>query len=222
MKKVFRIVLANRQQRGLDRRNEGQLPGKEMLEHHGGVETAIPHFRGAVVSVFQLEVILHALVAAFGGSPGVVLNLPFLGISGRDVDEPWVVLGGKMDGAAPFGVRAGVGAGAGLGAAVHQRAAELGAMLGYLHTIMAHFKTGHADGDAVRPNGEIIFVLEFHALLFVESDEGDDALPTAVFIDRHSVMGRVKEQFGDSVRGQKIFMVKKQCRKLWESWREAG
>ena len=101
-----------------------------MLEHHGGIETAIPHFRGAVVSGFQSEVDLHALVAAFGGSPGVVHQFPLHRISGRDIDESGVVLHGKMDGTAPFGIRAGGGTGAGLGTAVHERAAELGAMLG--------------------------------------------------------------------------------------------
>ena len=152
-----------------------QLPGRQMLEHHGGVEAAIPHFRGAVASRFQSEVDLHALVAAFGGSPGDVLQFPLHRIPGRDVDEPGIVLHGKMDGAAPFGVRAGVGAGAELGSAVHERAAELGTALGKFHTVMAHFKTGCADGDTVRANGEIMFIFEFHAPLFIEVDKGHNA-----------------------------------------------
>ena len=54
-----------------------------------------------------------------------------------------------MDSAAPFGVRAGGGTGAGLGAAVHEWATEFGAALGKFHTVMAHFKTGRADGHSV-------------------------------------------------------------------------
>ena len=91
---------------------KGQIPGKEVLEHHGGIETAIPHFRGAVVSGFKSEVVLYALVAALGGSSGVVLQFPLLRISGRDVDESGVVFHGEMDGATPFGVGARGGTGA--------------------------------------------------------------------------------------------------------------
>ena len=58
-----------------------------------------------------------------------------------------------MDGAAPFGVRTGVGTGAGSGAAVHERAAELGTALRKYHTVMAHFKAGHANGHTVQTNG---------------------------------------------------------------------
>ena len=170
-----------------------------MLEHHGGVETAIPHFRGAVMPGFKSEVVLHAFIAAFGRSSGVVLQLPLLRISGRDVDESGVVLHGKMDSTAPFGVGAGVGTGAGFGAAVYERAAELGTVFGKLHTVMAHFKAGQADRDAVWTNGEIVFIFELHTPAIIERNEGYDALPAAVFVDGHGVVGGVKEQFGDSV-----------------------
>ena len=186
-------MLNSREQGGWKRGDEGQIPGKEMLEHHGGVEAAIPHFRGAMASEFKSEVVLHAFVAALGGGSGVVLQFPLLRIPGRDVDEPGVVLHGKMDGAAPLGVRAGVGTGAELGAAVHERAAELGTALGKFHTVMAHFKTGCADGHTVRANSEIMFIFELYTPLLIEGNEGYNALPAAVFIDRHSVMGGVKE-----------------------------
>ena len=168
-----------------------------MVEHHGSVETAIPHFRRAVASGFQSKVVLHAFVAALGGSSGVVLQFPFLRNPGRDVDEPGVVLPGKVDGAAPLGVRTGVGTGADFGAAIHQRAAELGAVLGKFHTVMAHFKAGHTDGHTVRTNGKIIFVFELNAPFIIERNEGHDALPAAVFVDGHSVVDEIKEQLGD-------------------------
>lgn len=43
-----------------------QLPCYKVLEHHGGVETAIPHLCAAVVSGLQIEVVFNALVAPFG------------------------------------------------------------------------------------------------------------------------------------------------------------
>ena len=115
-----------------------------------------------------------------------------------------------MDGAVPLGVRAGVGTGAGFGVAIHERAVELGTALRKFHAVMAHFKTDRADGHTVRAKGEIIFVLEFHAPAFIEGNEGYDTLPAAVFVDGHSVVSGVKEQFGDLVLWQKVFMVKKQ------------
>ena len=149
-----------------------RLPGGKMLEHHGGVETAIPHFRGTVASGFQSEVDFQAFVAAFGGSSGVVLQFPFLRISERDVDKSGVVLHGKMDCAAPFSVRAGTRARAGHGAAVHERAAKFGTALGKLHAAMAHGKTRRADGYAVRANGEIIFILSFTPRFSLRSMKG--------------------------------------------------
>lgn len=68
---------------------------------------------------------------------------------------------------------------------------------------MVHFKTGQADRDIVRADGEIVFVFEFHATLFVECDKGNDVLPAAVLVDRQSVMGGVKEQLGNHVLRQK-------------------
>ena len=174
-----------------------------MLEHHGGVEAAIPQFRGAVASGFKSEVVLHTLVAAFRGSSGIILQLPLFRISGRDVEEPGIVLHGKVDGAAPFGVGAWVRTGARFGAAVHQGTAEFGTAFGKVHAVMAHFKTSHANGHTVGTNGEIIFIFELNAPLFIECNEGHDTLPAAVFIDRHSIMGGVKEQLGDSILGQK-------------------
>lgn len=177
----------------------GDLPGKQMLEGHGGIEATIPHFRGAVASSFKSEVVLYTFIAALRRSSGVVLQFPLLRISGRDVDESGVVLHGKMDSAAPIGVRAGTGAGAGFGAAVHERAAELGAMLGKFHTVMAHFKTSHTEGHTVWANGKIIFILELYAPAIVEVNEGHNAMPAAVFVDGHSVMGGVQNELGDFV-----------------------
>ena len=114
-----------------------------------------------------------------------------------------VVPDGKMDGTAPFGVRAGIGTRAGFGAAVYERATEFGTVLGKFHTVMTHFKTGRADGHTVRANSEIIFIFELYAPLFVEGNERNDALPAAVFVNRHSVMCGVKEQLGDFVVRQK-------------------
>ena len=170
-----------------------------MLEHHSCVEAAIPHFRGTVASGFKSKIDFHALITTLRRSSGIILQFPLFRIPGRDVNEPGVVLHGKMDRAAPFGVRAGTGAGAGFGAAVHERTAELGPALGKLHTVMLHFKTGHADRDAVWANGEIIFIFELHAPLFIESNEGNDVLPAAVFVDGHSVMGGVQNELGDFV-----------------------
>ena len=203
VKKVFSSVLNSRQQSGTKCMGGGQLPSRQMLKHHGGIETAIPHFRGAVVSGFKSEVDFQALIASLRGSSGVVFQFPLFGIPGRDVNEPGVVLHGKMDSAAPFGVRAGSGASAGFGAAVHQRAAEFRPVFGKLHTVMSHFETGHADRDVVRANGEIIFILEIHAPLFIQGNKGNNILPTAVFVDGHGVVGRVKKQFGDFVLRQK-------------------
>ena len=59
--------------------------------------------------------------------------------------------------------------------AVHQRAAELGAMLGKFHTVMAHFKTGHADRDSIRANREIIFIFELYAPAIIEVNKGHNA-----------------------------------------------
>ena len=64
VKKVFSSMLNSRQQSGTKCMGGGQLPSRQMLKHHGGIETAIPHFRGAVAPGFKREVVLHALVAA--------------------------------------------------------------------------------------------------------------------------------------------------------------
>ena len=75
-----------------------------MLEHHRGIETAVPHFRGAVMAVLQIEVVLHALVAALGRSSGIVLQFPFLRIPGWDIDQPGVILHRKMNGPTILGI----------------------------------------------------------------------------------------------------------------------
>lgn len=87
----------------------------------------------------------------------------------------------------------------GLSAAIHAWAAKLGTMLRCFHAIMAHFKTSHADRDAVGANGEIILVFELYAPLFVQVNKRDNALSAAVFINRHGVMGGVKKQLRDLV-----------------------
>ena len=168
-----------------------------MLKHHDGIKAAVPHFRGSVVSGFKSEVVLHTFIAALGRSSSVVLQFPLLRISGRDVEESGVVLHGKMDSTAPFGFGTGDGTGAVFGLAVHERAAELGTVPGKIHTVMAHFKAGHANGHTVRTNGKIIFIFELNAPAIIERNEGHDTLPAAVFVDRHSVVGGIKEQLGD-------------------------
>ena len=44
---------------------------------------------------------------------------------------------------------------------------------------------------------EIIFTLELHAPAIIEGNERGDALPAAVFVDGHNIVGWVKEQLGD-------------------------
>ena len=139
-----------------------------MLKHHGGVETAIPHFRGTVAAGFKGEVVLYTLVAAFRGGSGIILQLPLFRISGWDVEESGIILHGKMDGAAPFGDGAWVRTRTGFGAADHQGTAELGTAFGKLHAVMAHFKAGRADRYTVGTNGEISFIFELNAPLFIE------------------------------------------------------
>lgn len=104
-----------------------------------------------------------------------------------------------MYGSAAFGVRAGSMAETGLSAAIHARAAKLGTVLRCFHAVMAHFKTSHADRDAIGANGEIILVFELYAPFFVQINERNDALSAAVFVNRHGVMGGVKKQLGDLV-----------------------
>ena len=152
-----------------------------------------------MTSAFKSEVILRTLVAAFGGSSCIVLQLPLLRIPGRDVEESGAVLHSKMYGAAPFGARAGSMAETGLGAAIYAWAAELGTVLGCFHAVMTHFRICHADRDAIRANGEIILVFELYVPLFVQINERGNTLSAVVVVNRYGVMGGVKEQLGDLV-----------------------
>ena len=68
---------------------------------------------------------------------------------------------------------------------------------------MVHYKTGHTDEHTVRANGEIIFIFELHPPAIIERNKGHNALPAAVFVDGHSVVGGIKEQLGDFVLRQK-------------------
>lgn len=76
---------------------------------------------------------------------------------------------------------------------------------------MTHFKTGHADGNAVcTANGEIVLVLEFHTTFNIEINGHGNALPMVVFVDRQGIVSRIKEQFGSLILRQKIFLTETQ------------
>ena len=170
-----------------------------MDEHHGGEETAIPHFRGTVAAEFKGKVVFQALVAAFRGSTGIVLALPLRRIPWGDIEEPWVIFTGKVNSTAEFGVGTGIFAGAKAGTAIHEGAAKLGTVFGSFAAVMAHFKTGQTDGDAVGTNGEIVFVSEFNAPFFIEIDKRDNAVPAAILVDWHGIVSGIKEKFGNLV-----------------------
>lgn len=53
------------------------------LTENGDILFLVP-FGGTVAPIFKAEIILQALVAAFRGGSGVVLQLPLLRIPGRD------------------------------------------------------------------------------------------------------------------------------------------
>ncbi len=76
-----------------------------MLEHHGCEQAAVPHLRGTMVTIFQMKIVFQALVAAFGGSPGIVGQFPLLRISWRDVNKARVVFRSKVNCAAKFRIR---------------------------------------------------------------------------------------------------------------------
>ncbi len=134
-----------------------------MLEHHGGIETAKPHFRGAVMTVLQMKILLQTFIAAFRGCASFILIFPFDRIARREINEPGVILQGKMDSPAEFGIGTRILARANTGGTVHKRATVLSAILGRLNAIRAHAEAGAANRDAVRADSKIILVLERRA-----------------------------------------------------------
>ena len=148
-----------------------------MEEHHGHIEAAVPHFGGAMMTVFQMKILFQALVAAFGRCAGLVFVFPLLRITWRDVDQSGVIFPDKMDRPSKFGIRARLGARAEAGGAVHKRAAVLGPVFGVFNAVMAHLETGAADRNAVRADGEIVFIFELGSTFVVEVNERRDALP---------------------------------------------
>ncbi len=121
-----------------------------MLKHHRGIETAIPHFRGTVMTVLQMKILLQTFIAALRGSAGFILVFPIDRIPRGEVNEPGVILQSKMNGPAEWGIGARVLARANTGGTVHKRATVLGAILGIFNAIRAHFETGAANRDTVR------------------------------------------------------------------------
>ncbi len=176
-----------------------------MLEHHRGIETAIPHFRRTVMTVFQEKIFLQTFIAAFRGCAGFILVFPFNRIPRWEVNEPWVIFQGKMDSSAEFGIGTGTLARANAGGTVHKRAAVLGAILGILNAIRAHFKAGAANRDTVRAKGKIILILQWRTAFVVEIDKRHDTFPAAIFVNWHSVMSGVQKEQGNMNTRQKSF-----------------
>nr|WP_305134999.1 hypothetical protein [uncultured Acetatifactor sp.] len=54
-----------------------------------------------------------------------------------------------------------------------------------------------AYGDTVIAYGEVVLVYGRTSPVGIEVNERDDAMPAAVFIDRHGIMCRVQEQLFD-------------------------
>ena len=174
-----------------------------MLEHHRGIETAIPHLRRTVMSVLQMEILFQAFIAAFRGSAVFIRILPFGRIAGRNVKEPGIILACQMDSSAEFGSGTGVLARANAGGAVHKRAAVLRAIPGILYAIGTHFETGAANRDSVWANGEIIFAGAGSAAFPVEVNKRRNILFAAKLVNCHRVMSGVEEEHGNLEAGQK-------------------
>ena len=62
---------------------------------------------------------------------------------------------------------------------------------------MAHLETGAADRNAVRADGEIVFIFELGSTFVVEVNERRDALLTAILVKRHSVVSGVQKELGN-------------------------
>lgn len=174
-----------------------------MLEHHSGIETAIPHFRRTVTGVLQMEILFQPFIAAFRRCAVFIGVFPSGRIAGRKVKKPGIIFACQMNGSAEFGSGAGILAGANAGGTVHKRAAVLRAVLGILNAIGTHSETGAANRDSVGADGEIVFVDAGSAAFRVEINKRRNVLFAAIFINCHSVMSRVEEECGNLEARQK-------------------
>ncbi len=165
------------------------------------------------MTVFQMKIFLQTFIAALGGCAGFIPVFPFDRIPRWEVNKPGVILQGKMDCPAEFGIGARILARADTGRTVHKRAAVLGAILGILNAIRAHFEVGAANRDTVRADGKIIPVLELRAAFVVEIDKRHDIFSAAIFVNCHSVMSGVENERGNLNARQKSLHSEKALKK---------
>ena len=78
---------------------------------------------------------------------------------------------------------------------------------------MVHPSSGTADGNTVFADGEIIFVSLLNTTLFIEINEGLDAMLFAVNIVRHGIVSRIEKQFLNMKIRQKVFHSKERMKK---------
>ena len=64
-------------------------------------------------------------------------------------------------------------------------------------TVMAHFPACFPDGNAIFPDGEIIFVFYFDASFHVQVNKSSNVIFAAIKIIRHCMMGRIQDPLAD-------------------------
>lgn len=165
-----------------------------MDQHHDQVESDIRELRGMVLASLQEIVQFNTLVAAFGGSPLDVHEMPL-------VTSPWrrsieAKVGVHGDGTGSAELSGGTRGLAGAGSVVVQRTAELGVLPAKIVAVGFHLQTGMTDGDAIRGNGDAMEISSFLGIAKVQVNERSNGFLFAEHVHGDRVMSRV-EQEGD-------------------------
>ena len=61
---------------------------------------------------------------------------------------------------------------------------------------MIHSETFFTNRNTILANGKVIFIFDFNTPFFIQVNKRSNAVSFTVFINRHGIMGRIKEQLG--------------------------
>ena len=155
-----------------------------------------------MMSVFQMIIVFHALVGAFGSGSGVVDLFPFPALAWWEIVQAGIGFHGDGERPAEFGGRAGRIADA--FALLHTGTAEFKVAAFQIRAVWLHVQSGGTDGKAVGPSLDCVgFRRRLFGVAGIEVDEGDEGERLAKRVNGHYVVSGIQRQAGRLEIGEK-------------------
>ena len=147
------------------------------------------------MSGFQMIIVFHTFIAAFGRGSVVIDLFPFVTVTGRKIVQAGISRNGNGKSFAEPCRRA--GSAADTFALFHERTAEFCALPFGVGAVGFHLQTCGTDGNPVRSDrdGAERLAVRF-GVAGIEVDKRRDRMVAAKFINGHRVMGGIERQTG--------------------------